>query len=67
MRTKTPYVFPIDKLIRYLDHNPAEGLDMACQVVGVAMKTVNKYRKDSPEVNTRINDALLRQRENGGI
>ncbi len=66
MRRKTPYIFPIDKLIRYLDHNPADGLDMACQVVGVAMHTVNKYRKNSIEVNTRINDALLRRRENGG-
>ncbi|MGI8482981.1 MAG: hypothetical protein ACR2OU_01805 [Thermomicrobiales bacterium] len=67
MRTKTPYIFPIDKIIRYLDHNPADGLEVACQVVGVAMNTVNKYRKDSPEVNTRINDALMRRRENGGI
>jgi len=67
MRRKTPYIFPIDKLIRYLDHNPYDGLDTACHVVGVALKTVNKYRKDSPEVNTRINDALMRRRENGGI
>ncbi len=66
MRQNTPYIFPIDALIRYLDHHPDAGLDTACQVVGVAKNTVNKYRKDSIEVNTRINDALMRRRENGG-